>query len=285
MGRVRIIFKDMQSINSFRHDKRRRDDKRNIVIALVVFLIFIAIAWGSVSRSLSGVLHVVLQPFWSIETKVADGMGTWWNGFYTSRMELARANGELTDRIGQMTLDHYSVDSLREENAALKGALGRKANRDLLLARVIVRPPRSPYDMFVIDIGKDASLAPGMVVYADGDFAVGEISDVYLHSSAVTLYSTSGSEFPVEVGSTSIATVAKGDGGGNFHLSLPKGTQVNVGDMVTMPDTTLTFYGNIERITVPENSSFQTLYFKLPFNINNLTWLYVGVPTASVIRK
>lgn len=268
----------MYQLTSDRHDRARQNKRRRALITLVALFLGLFLLRNVLFPSLSGTLHFIARPLWAVQSAV----GGWASSVVTqlrSKSALEEENTRLREQVNALSLDGYSRAFLREENDVLKEMYGRPREYDLVLATVLARPNKSPYDTLVIDIGADAMLAPGMRVMTDGDFILGEVAAVYEHSALVKFYSSSGTELPVLLGSsTPIAETAHGIGGGNFRVALPRGAEVVEGDMVTLPDLGPAFTGVVERIDAPESSSFAVVYFKLPVNWNELKYVYVAFP-------
>lgn len=267
-------------ITSFRHDKAARTKKRArlAILAGSVALLFTVEVFFS--GALGHVFHTITRPLW-VASGWASERTADVQSYFRSKASLARENVRLMEALERAAVDSTTRETLRAENDELKAILGRSREYDILLAAVLARPDRSPYDTLVIDIGADAGVIEGAKVFADGDFVVGEVARVYGRSSVVSLYSSSGWQLPVLVGTSSIAATAEGEGGGNFRIVLPRGLDVNEGAVITLPAVGPEFTGIVERIDRPESSSFQTIFFKLPFNIQELRYVYIALPFLS----
>ncbi|OGZ08271.1 MAG: hypothetical protein A3C13_04485 [Candidatus Lloydbacteria bacterium RIFCSPHIGHO2_02_FULL_50_11] len=223
----------------------------------------------------SSFFGTVTRPFLAANFSVAE----WWGGnrqMLASKSSLIAENKRLNETLDRMSLGAYSREALRNENERLKAVLGRASGRSLLLARVLATPGRSPYDTLLLDVGQDDGIGIGMKVFVEGDFAIGEVSKVMNASSVVTLYSSYGNELPVTMGSSSIPASAKGVGGGNFRISLPKNAEVAVGDIVHIPSIAPQYAGVVAAVDHPEGSSLQDIYLRWPFNVHTLSWVYIA---------
>ena len=264
-------------ITSFRHDNARRHKRRQFFGALAVFLLTIFFARGPLEGPLAGVLHAIGRPLWSLEGSAMDHFGGV-TALFRSKYSLEEENKKLQDSLDLVAAEAYSRELLRTENEALKTKLGRSPEFTLTLARVLVAPPLSPYDTFVIDAGADHGIVPHMEVFGDGDFKIGEVTRVFARSAVVSLSSTSDTELSVIIGSSSLPVIARGTGGGNFRATLPKGAQVAVGDAVEIPALAPEYVGVVDALLRPEGSSLQTVFIKLPLNLFTLKWVYLALP-------
>ena len=175
--------------------------------------------------------------------------------------------------------------ALKNENADLKNILGRKNNSQKeILATILAKPFFSPYDTLVIDLGSADGIAVGDQVIALGNTYIGKISEVYSHSSKVTLYSSSGETIDVLVGTSTVEKTATGMGGGNFSLQMPVGSNVNIGDPIIIPSISANIFSTVEKIDSEPTDSFETVLFKNPVNISELQYVEV-VPADNTIKR
>lgn len=187
------------------------------------------------------------------------------------RQELASTTAALADR-----------DLLYKENTDLKAAMGRTETLHTLLAGVVMRPPQTPYDTAIIDIGSDAGLREGSTVYASGNTVVGVISQTYLHSARVTFFSSPGETYDAllierAAGNTTSSKPIQlqGAGLGSFTAQVPAGTAVAIGDSIVLPGIHSSFIGDVSRVESPPGASFTVLYAHLPVNPLELRFVYV----------
>jgi len=167
-------------------------------------------------------------------------------------------------------------DILQKENDNLKDLLGRKEiKQNTVLASILVKPPQTPYDLLTIDIGEDYQVKVGDKVTANSNVYIGEVSEVYPHSSKVTLYSTPGMKLSVVLGASSVTAEAVGIGGGNFNIFLPREIEVKEEDVIVIPAITSNVFGIVEKVNFKDKDSFQTVIFKSPVNISELSFVEV----------
>src|SRR3989344_6456103 len=275
-------------ITSFRHDNEKKIRRRKILGVFLVLALFILVFRTPVEEQLAGVVHFIARPLFSAANSVTDSLAST-RAYFSSKRSLRDENTRLQDALDMVTAESYSREVLRSENEALKSVLGRHATRSLLLARVLASPGRAPYDTLIIDTGESLGVAVGTPVLVDGDFAVGEITQVFGESAVVTLYSSSGNELPVTVGSSSTPTIAYGVGGGNFRIVLTRGIPVTVGDMIEIPTLAPLYAGVVDAVNKQGSGSLQEIYFKWPMNVHTLRFVYLpyseGVRTESVPIK
>lgn len=195
----------------------------------------------------------------------------------SSKMSLVRENASLRDEIRSHEADAYMIEALREENEAMKAALGRGTKAVEVLGVVLSRPPVSAYDTLALDVGSDDGVALGQRVYVGGSVLVGDIVEVSAGTAKASLFSTPGRETPVLIGAKKTSAQAVGRGGGNFLARLPAEVEVAVGDVIVAPQLRTNVFGVVEHIEVGATDSIQTIYFRAPFNMHELRYVEVDV--------
>lgn len=275
-------------ITSFRYDRQQQTKRRKLLSALILFLFVLFFFRTPVANVTSSFFLTIARPFFVANNSVREWL-TDGRAFLSSKESLVAENKRLKEALDSVSLGAYSREELRSENEHLKAILGRASGRTLLLAHVLATPGRSPYDTLILDVGQSKGVASGMKVFVPGDFAIGEVSKETNESATVTLYSSYGSELPVVMSSSSVPTLAKGIGGGNFRITLPKDVPVAPGDLVHIPAIAPEYVGVVEAVDSPEGSSLRDIYLKWPFNVNELTWVYIataeGVPVSAQKRN
>ncbi len=273
-------------ITSFRHDKARLRRRRQLLATGLVLVLIVFVLRGPVSGLLGEVLFVVGKPIWATENGIVsffENVST----LFTSKTTLQEENDRLQKLIKRMAIESYTYDALKEENVQLKNKLGRAGENDLLLARILVGPPVSPYDTFLVDVGMSHGIVEGMRVFTDGDFVLGEVTRVQNGSAIVALYSSPGTELSATLGKKSIPITLHGRGGGSFGATIPKNEEVAVGDLIEVPALSRGYVGVVKEITQTDSSSLALIHIEFPVNIHELKWLYIEkfFSGHSVIRE
>lgn len=158
------------------------------------------------------------------------------------------------------------INELLNENAQLKGILGRNTASSTIIAYILKKPPYTAYDSYIIDIGNDNNVKVGNKVFSIGNVLLGEIVEVNSDTSKVKLYSSFGEKFNVNIGK-SIQTTAIGKGGGTFEVILPRDTDVKEGDTVIVPDIHTSVFGMVQKVIIDPAKTFYTVLFSQPVNI------------------
>ena len=227
-----------------------------IVIVLCLFYIFLP-------HTLSSFFTYFSQQFWRFSITPQE-------------QSLIKENVELKNKLEENREKYESFNVIKKENEDMKKILGRNSKEHFILAEIIKKPPFSPYDLFILDIGKDHGINEGDLVYSIGDIPIGEIKEVIGNISKMKLYSSYGEKWNVLIGDTHIEVTAIGRGGGAFETTIPRDIKVKKGDDVTVKSLSNSFIGKIEDIISPPSYPFATVLFRQPINIYEMTWVLIN---------
>ena len=244
---------------------------RRLVIVLVLFAIVTSFVFPS---AIGRALYIVFSPVWKVEI----GTASW----FLSKAKLVQSKADLIEENELMKKDFalYQVTSLelsqvQEENLVLKEMLGRPKKGNSILAAVLRRPPLSPYDTLIIDVGADSGIRVGDTVVGQDSLTLGTIREVFPSSALVELLSYPDRETEVLVGTKNVPAKSVGLGGGNFKMELPVEVAVAVGDSVRMPGINSTIMGLVGDIKIDKSGSVASILLKAPYNINDLSLIEV----------
>lgn len=201
---------------------------------------------------------------------VAGPVVAWRNSFSAGEVAdlqaaLASTSAALADR-----------DRLAAENTQLRAELGRAGGAREVAAKVIVRPPGTPYDTLMLDVGAANGVAVGQEVRA-GALSIGVVDEVYGDTARAALYSAPGQSYQATV-VTKTATVPaalEGQGGGSMVARIPAASDVRVGDRVEFPGLSGGIVGSVAAVNGNTTDTFTTIYVRLPVNIFELQYVYI----------
>ncbi len=250
-------------------DRKKAARKRVFITIIVLVILVIIIATGPIRRA----LFFIAEPIWKSENSISNS-----NFFEYFKSKQALINDRLTIEKKLFLAGNLLAENeiLQTENENLKDLLGRKETKQkTVLASILVKPPQIPYDSLIVDIGEDFNIAIGNKVMANGNVYIGEVTEIFPHSSKIILYSTPGRKLPVVLGTNSVSMEAIGIGGGNFNIFLPREVEIKEGDVIIIPSITTNVFGIVEKINFKDKDSFQTILFKSPINISELNWVEI----------
>lgn len=245
--------------------KRKYSSGSRLFLTLFVVVVALVLAVRIFAYPLfSRALVFVGTPFWAVSESVGDFFSNALS-IVSSKQHLIEVERDLRAQLKTVQEETLLVSVLREENAYLKELLGRSPFKRSLLAVVKRGSVSTPYDTFLIDVGKNFGVVSGARVSV-GAMIVGEISEVAPTWSRVRLFSSPGEEHHVRIGKTGITATAVGLGLGNFDARIPREIDVVSGDVVVFAEIDKQVIGVVEVIDTTPNDSFQRVLFKSPIN-------------------
>lgn len=252
-------------MNYLLKSKPRNPVRGKIVLVVVVFILLLLV--GIIfSNSIRGFFYGISKPLWVSESIVtAPFRGT--TNFFKLKNTLISQNLELQDEVTSLKLKQIDYDILLKENQELKGEIGRRSDKNLVFSRVLSRPPRSPYDTFVIDIGSVHGVSPADRVYLSDNVIIGIVTTVTPNTSLVQLFSSGNNKQEAVLSRTGASYTLDGSGGANFQLEVPKDTDILWGDIFLYPGINSSVIGSVYYIDSNSQSSFKTAYIRIPGNV------------------
>ncbi len=178
-----------------------------------------------------------------------------------------------------------SLEKSEETNARYEAMLYRYgenvADEDVVLAGVLVTPPRSLYDTIVIDRGINAGIATGAYVYASHNRFIGTVVAVSKKTALVELVSSPGNIAEVVLGVDTLRAEAVGKGSGNLTVTLPRDIDVVEGETVFLPGFSGATLGTVDVIETEPNDPFQEIRIRMDVNLSALTDVAVLPPAVT----
>ncbi len=259
-------------MNFLQQNRRRGRGGQNsvrVVIGLLVVIIFFftinTLSLGSMSR----ILHSVGDPLWKGEASIVSGFSSFFSIFADKRA-LQEQNRALEEEVVALKLQTLSETVLRQENEELRALLNREDTTERIAAAILTRPNRTPYDTFIVDVGRKEGVSTDVRVFGPGGIVVGTVIEVYADTALISLYSTPGRVTEVVFGDDALTTEAVGRGGGDFEIRVPRGVEVTEGSPVYSPNLDGGILGVVEEVISLPADPFQTVLFDLPVNFQTL---------------
>ncbi|MEI6528450.1 MAG: rod shape-determining protein MreC [bacterium] len=240
---------------------------KNLISFLIVILAIIVLGTAPIRN----LLFNIARPLWSGENFIAKMIGNL-GGYLGSKNSLIVENNLFRENASSSQALVALNEVLRTENEQLKSLLERKIIKEQsVLAIVLSKSPVIAYDNLIVDVGSDFGVTVGDRVVADGSTYIGEVSEVYAHESKIKLYSSPGNKLQVFLSKNSLHVEAEGLGNGNFSIKLPKEIDAQEGDPIVIPSISVNIFGIIEKIESRDKDSFQTILFKSPVNLAEIS--------------
>lgn len=257
-----------------RHDKLKLR-RKNLALALLVVVSAFSLLYGPVRVAVSQTIYIVAPVVW----KLGSAAGDTWNNFFAGfriKRSLLYENNLLKEEVSRMQANVLDRNILEEKVVKLKEALGRVSEDNRVVAEVLAGPGWSPYDILVIDAGKENGIMVGDRVVYSGAGVIGEIAELYDTSAKVKLYSSPGEKHAVVVGAQAVRATAEGRGMGNFEARVPQGSVIVVGDKVLISTGNL-ILGVVGSVNEDKVLPFVRVLFRTTFNIGEVRTVEVIV--------
>ncbi len=246
----------------------RRSIRKKIVIGVSILVVGVLIILISPLRnSFTQLLHIAVPQMWETGENVGNA-GSSFFGAFASKRTMVEENVLLREENSRLRVEVLDRNLLKEKITTLEKILGREYIEERVVANVLAGPPRSSYDTLIIDVGDDHLIASGdRVVYA-GSGVVGEVLEVYPHSSKIKLLSFPGQKISVLLGTSTMPITAQGRGMGNFEAHVPRESLVDEGDEVVSSDGLIV--GIIGAVVRDDTLPYVRVLFLTPFNITEM---------------
>lgn len=242
--------------------------KRIILLALVFVL-------GALIFSFTGRYIVALaSPVWKGQNIVSQGFRNTF-GWFKSKETLIRENNSLKADLKSKELEMTALRSSRDRELELLSILGRVESGGGTLSSVLVRPPETPYDVLVIDAGKNEGVEVGHRVSLPEGIIIGTVSEVLPNSSKVILYSASGEKTNAVLERNNTPIIMEGRGGGNFRITLPRDMVAVEGDRILSSDISSRLVAVVGKVNLGATDSFKEVLATSPANIFTLRYVLV----------
>jgi len=173
------------------------------------------------------------------------------------------------------TVAQAEINLLRKENEDLKTMLGRQPSEKTILARVLVKPPQTPYDEVVIDVGQSLGVSEGAQLYDETGALVGTVTSTSNSFSKAKLFSSPGIITEGELLKEGIVLSLLGQGDGSFTAKVPREFNVKEGDIFILSGLKSRPLAEVIKIQSDAEDSFKIIFAKGFFEPRSLTWVFV----------
>lgn len=248
-----------------------RNKKLRVIVLLgVVALLLLFFA----PRVISLAASLVLSPMHAIEYWFVHSSASF-PYYLRDRAALIDEIGTLQSNNAAQSGERYTLELLHRENDELR-ALLHDAQEARIVAGVIGRPNKLPYDVLVVDKGSDDGVVEGAPVFASENSVIGMVQKVFRQSSVVELITSPNFSTSVYIFGPDIYTTAIGQGGGQLRVGVPQGIDLNEGDLVILPSASTGVYGKISVIDSVPTRPEQYGYVSPDVPISSLRLVAIG---------
>lgn len=268
-------------MNSLLKSKPKSSSKR-----VILFTIFGCMGVFSVQyffpNMLTTTVMVVAKPLWSLRDGTSDSIFNFF-GYFERVGSIQRENEALRDQLYALKIRESEFNQMKVEYEDLKALMNMastshtsKRGGSTITARVLSKPPFTPYDTFVVDSGSDDGVLMGDLVYANDALVIGRVTKVTSSTSYVTLFSSGNQTQEFLVSRTGVSVAVSGMGGGNFALYIPKDFDIVVGDTLREPSYDVGVVATVYAIDETSQNSFKRVYARVPKAIFQSKFVIIG---------
>ncbi len=257
------------------HKDKRILKRRRIFFAVSISLALLVSLFYFKPSFFSGLAHSFAGPVLSVSEDIRSSVSSP-TSFLTGKRELVAENEALKQKLKELEALSFDNKALEIENNELRDVLNMRPREDAVMARVLLRPPNAPYDILIIDGGRDMGLSEGDRVFFGESVLLGEIEEVYGRTSRVSLFSSAGRSTDVFVNDGDEIVSSLGRGGGKFLLEVPRRTEISEGDYLLRVDDRVSLLGVVLEVHVPETAgAIKFVYAGVPVDIFSLKEVFV----------
>ncbi|MBU2220496.1 rod shape-determining protein MreC [Patescibacteria group bacterium] len=236
----------------------------SVVGIALLFLILRTVAPGAIAA--------LSTPFWKTGSALSANVHTA-GTFFGNAAHLAKERDRLLAENATLRTEQIGLQAKVQDLTKLVGS--RTEFADEILATVLVRPPVSPYDTFVLDQGSNAGVAPSMRVLGPSGVPLGTVESVTKNSSRVLLYSAPGRETASWVGEERLALILVGRGSGAFTATAAREAGVIEGDFVYIGGASFAPIGVVVSVANDPSSPRSEIGIRPYLNPFSTTWVTI----------
>lgn len=198
-------------------------------------------------------------------------------GLYVESLRDSKANAEevqrLEEELRRLSVKLLDRDLLFDENIRLKRLLDI-GSASSTIARIIARPPRTPYDTLLVDKGVADGVVKGDTVLIEDSY-IGIVDATVSNGSRVRLVSTPESTTSILITPTGPTIDALGLGSGSFIMELQRDIPIEVGDVLYSEAVGPYSVGTVIKIDEDQNNPFKQVYCQTHFDVQYMTYVRI----------
>ena len=255
-----------------RSKTRKQHKSKQLVFLLFILSATITIRFF-VPQILSNTFFSTAHFMWNVRDTIEERFVETIHYFYSKTL-LMKENSSLKEHIMGQNNTTLQNRILRAENAQLRELLGRKTYSTSIVAGVLAKPPRTFFDIILIDAGKKEGITKGMLVVS-GEIFIGQVIEVSEDVSKISLYSLGNQIIEGIIYRTNAAIALKGKGGGNFETEVPRSFDIEIGDTLSMPGFDGALIAEVFTVDTDSTAAFKKVLLKSPVNLNTLRFVEV----------
>lgn len=264
----------MKKYSSTKVGNSRTYSRNRKVLFSLALTLFFAVLFFLIPRILASASAAILSPIVSIQNWFSESSAAV-PSYLRDRQSLIEQNETLQQQLVETNIKEVEIEALRQENDLLKKLTdNNKVERKV--ASIIGRPTGLPYDVLIMDKGKDDGIKENTPVYLGVNQVIGFVASVYDHSSIVALVTTPGFSTTVYVYGPNIYTTATGVGSGGLRINVPQGIDLQEGNPVVIPSFNSGVYGEISYVDTVPTRPEQYGYVSIDVPLQSIRFVSIG---------
>lgn len=216
----------------------------------------------------------LIKPLWQGENAIARGLGNL-GDFFRSKDALIQENQLLRDKLVNYEALQVSLRTMEASRDDLLSRFGRSPSTSTVAAGVLSSPPRTPYDLLIVDAGEDQGVTLGDKVSLPEGGALGFVSEALANTAWVTLYTSSGVETEAILERGNVPVTLRGLGGGSLEFFLPRGLVAVRGDKLLLPGVRAELVGVVEEVDLEPTDSQMRVIGRGVRNIGSIRFVAI----------
>lgn len=194
-----------------------------------------------------------------------------------TKQALEAANRELSSDLMEARAKMATYEAVMADYEALRLAAGFRASRPAgIVAHNRSNLWANSLNTLALELPATVVVEGGERVIFGGSLWLGTVVSQSGQTVKTRLLSTPGTEIPVVVGPTGIPALARGSGGGNFQLTLPRNLAIEVGDWVLAAGEEWPLaIGVVGAVEKDPAESLQKVWLRAPVNLHYLRYVEI----------
>jgi len=242
-------------------------------IFIIILFVFDAISGGKLRVLARGAGSSV----WGLGVSVQESIHG--SGFLSTRRGLISENTVLAEQIARLQERSAAYQMLKDENEVFRemlhvaGGVQGRDKKSGITAPIISSLRASSYGTFQVGAGFADSVAAGDLVLSAENFVIGRVAEADSHTSLVSGIFASGVFTDAVI--RGVAVTVEGQGGGNARTTMPRLSEVAVGDAVISAVLGARGIGVVGNIAENSGSAYKSVNIYLPVNLSALKFVYI----------
>lgn len=184
----------------------------------------------------------------------------------------------LKKKVESLDAEKISFEETKKENERLRELLNLTDDRDMAVGEVLRRPGSiTPLGDLMVKVSDSVNIN-NIVYYNVGTSLVGlgRVIEINEDIARISLFSSPGEEFRALIGEPQFETAVKGVGRNSFEAFVPKGVEINEGDIAILPDISRHPIGKVISVDSESSDAFYRVLFSILINPNYIDFVLIS---------